>query len=132
METCVMIPISTNRTLEPFFLFVFSLLFERMPTRIFIDIWFTMATHIWIGLFAVIVATSKSHIFKNLNLRKKADRNFCGTFLKNRYIQIPQADWPRVIVIWAPFERQRIEVQIFERANLSGFGTWKFTATWKI
>ena len=85
METCVMIPISTNRTLEPFFLFVFSLLFERMPTRIFIDIWFTMATHIWIGLFAVIVATSKSHIFKNLNLRKKADRNFCGTFLKNRF-----------------------------------------------
>ena len=85
METCLMIPISTNRTLEPFFLFVFSLLFERMPTRIFIDIPFTMATHIWIGLFAVIVATSKSHIFKNLNLRKKADLNFRGTFLKNRF-----------------------------------------------
>ena len=29
---------------------------------------------------------------------------------------------------WAPFERQKIEVHIFERANLSGFGTWKFTA----
>ena len=71
---------------------------------------------------------TKSRIFKNLNLRKKADRNFCGIFLKNRYIQIPQADWPRVIVIWAPFERQRIEVHIFERANLSGFGTSKFTA----
>ena len=28
---------------------------------------------------------TKSHIFKNLNLRKKADRNFCGTFLKNRF-----------------------------------------------
>ena len=38
--------------------------------------------------------------------------------------------------MWASFERQKIEVHIFERererererANLSGFGTWKFTA----
>ena len=29
--------------------------------------------------------------------------------------------------MWAPFERQKIEVHIFERANLSGFGTWKFS-----
>ena len=43
------------------------------------------------------------------------------------YIQIPQADWPEVVFIWAPFERQKIEVHIFERANLSGFGTRKFT-----
>ena len=42
-------------------------------------------------------------------------------------MQISQADWPEVVVIWAPFERQKIEVDIFERANLSGFGTWKFT-----
>ena len=42
-------------------------------------------------------------------------------------MQIPQADWPEVVVIWAPFERQKIEVHIFERANISGFGT-KFTA----
>ena len=42
-------------------------------------------------------------------------------------MQIPQADWPEVVVIWAPFERQKIEVDIFERANLSSFGTWKFT-----
>ena len=28
---------------------------------------------------------TKSRIFKNLNLRKKADRNFRGTFLKNRF-----------------------------------------------
>ena len=76
---------------------------------------------------------TKSRIFKNLNLRKKADRNFRGTFLKNRFrhqnfIQIPRADWPGVVVISTPFERQKIEVHIFERANLSGFGTWKFTA----
>ena len=44
------------------------------------------------------------------------------------YIQIPQADSPGVVVIWAPFERQKIEVQIFDRANPSGFGTWKFSA----
>ena len=30
--------------------------------------------------------------------------------------------------MWAPFERQKIEVQIFERANHSGFATWKFSA----
>ena len=76
---------------------------------------------------------TKSRIFKNRNLRKKADRNFRGTFLKNHFrrlncIQIPQADWPGVVVICAPFERQKIEVHIFETANLSGFGTWKFIA----
>ena len=42
-------------------------------------------------------------------------------------MQIPQADWPEVIVIWKPFERQKIEVHIFERANFSVLGTWKFT-----
>ena len=26
------------------------------------------------------------------------------------------------------FERQKIKVHIFERANLSGFGRWKFSA----
>ena len=41
---------------------------------------------------------------------------------------MPQTDWPEVVVIWAPFERQKIEVHIFERTNLSCFGTWKFTA----
>ena len=41
---------------------------------------------------------------------------------------MPQADWPEVVIIWAPFERQKIEDQIFERANLSGFATWEFTA----
>ena len=33
-----------------------------------------------------------------------------------------------VDVIWAPFKRQKIEVHIFERANLSGFDTLKFPA----
>ena len=44
------------------------------------------------------------------------------------YIQTPQADWLGLIAIWAPFERQKIEVHIFERANLSGFGTWKLSS----
>ena len=29
--------------------------------------------------------------------------------------------------MWAPSERQKIEVHIFERANLSGSGAWKFS-----
>ena len=28
---------------------------------------------------------TKSRIFKNLNFRKKADRNFCRTFLKHHF-----------------------------------------------
>ena len=30
--------------------------------------------------------------------------------------------------MWISFERRNIEVHIFERANLSGYGTWNFTA----
>ena len=41
---------------------------------------------------------------------------------------MPKADWLEAIVIWGPSERRNIEVHIFERANLSGFGTWNFTA----
>ena len=75
---------------------------------------------------------TKSRIFKNLNLREKADRNFRHTFLKNRFshltlCSIPQ-DWLEVVVIWAPFERRKIEVHIFERANISGFGMWNVIA----
>ena len=44
------------------------------------------------------------------------------------YIQILQADCLEVVFIWAPFERQKIEAHIIERTNLSGFGTWDFTA----
>ena len=46
-------------------------------------------------------------------------------------IQIPQADWPEVVVISAPYERQNIEVHIFQRANRSGFATWEFPAKLK-
>ena len=48
---------------------------------------------------------TKSRIFKNLT-------------------QIPLADWPGVVVIWAPSQRQKAEAHIFERANFSGFVTW--------
>ena len=43
-------------------------------------------------------------------------------------MQIPQADRPEVVVMWASFERQKVEVRIFERANLSGFSMWDVTA----
>ena len=32
------------------------------------------------------------------------------------------------VVIWAPFETQKIQVHIFEIANLSAFGIWKLLA----
>ena len=31
------------------------------------------------------------------------------------YIQIHQADWPDIDAIWAPFERQKIEVHILKK-----------------
>ena len=60
---------------------------------------------------------TKSRIFKNLNLTKKADRIFRGIFLKNRFRHLklylnPQADCPGAAVMWAPFEIQKIEVHI--------------------
>ena len=72
---------------------------------------------------------TKSRIFKNLNLRRKTNCDLCDNLLKNhfRYLKlysIPQADWPEVVVIWTGFERQKIEVHIFERANLSAFAAW--------
>ena len=36
---------------------------------------------------------------------------------------MPQADWPEVVVIWAPFERQKVGVHIFERDSLLVFAT---------
>ena len=41
---------------------------------------------------------------------------------------MPQIHWPEVVVTWAPFEKQNVEVHILEMANLSGFATWEFTA----
>ena len=65
---------------------------------------------------------TKSCIFKNLNLRRKTVPFFAAIWWK-----IPQAHWPEVIVIWAPFERRKVEVHIFDRANILGFATWEFT-----
>ena len=76
---------------------------------------------------------TKSRIFKSLNLRRKADRSLCHNLLEKHFRHLklysnPQADWPKVLVIWVLFERQKVdEVYIFERASLSGFASWKFT-----
>ena len=73
---------------------------------------------------------TKSRILKNLNLRKKADRNFRRTFMKNRFRHLKLYSNPPswlVVVIWAPFERRKIEVHIFERANYSDFDMWNVT-----
>ena len=43
-------------------------------------------------------------------------------------MQIAQTYWPEAAVIWTSFERQKVEVRIFERAYLSGFAKWEFTA----
>ena len=43
-------------------------------------------------------------------------------------MQIAQTYWPEAAVIWTSFERQKVEVRIFERAYLSGFAKWEFAA----
>ena len=70
---------------------------------------------------------TKSHNFKNLNLTRKADRNFCGNLLKNdfRHLKFYSNTSSQESLF---FERQKAEVHIFERANLSSFATWEFTA----
>ena len=78
---------------------------------------------------------TKSRIFKNLSLRRKANRNFRGKPFAGKPFQAPktifksrkQADWPEVIVIWAPFERQNVEIHIFDKVSLPGFAAWEFT-----
>ena len=77
---------------------------------------------------------TKSRIFKNLNLRKEADRNFCRTFLKNRFRHLKlysnPATWlTRGCCHMGTFWMTKDwKVYISERANLSGFSTWNFTA----
>ena len=76
---------------------------------------------------------TKSRIFKNLILRRKADRNFRDNLLKKHFRQLkfysnPPSWLAEVVVIWVPFEIQKAEVHIFERVNLSGFATWEFAA----
>ena len=76
------------------------------------------------------VTWPKAIFSKILNLKPIAKlaaipwKTISGTY---NYIQIPQAVWPEVVVKWTLFERQNILVRIFRKANLSGFGTWKFT-----
>ena len=74
---------------------------------------------------------NKRLIFKNLNLRKKADCNFHGNFLKNHFRHLklysnPPSWLAKSLCHMGTF--WKIEAHIFERANLSGFVTWKFTA----
>ena len=40
---------------------------------------------------------TKNRIFKNLNLRKKADRNLCGNFLNNHFRQLKLYQIPQLI-----------------------------------
>ena len=75
---------------------------------------------------------TKSRIFENLDLRRKADRDFCNNLLENHFRHLklysdPQVDLQELVVIWTSFERQKVEVHVFDRANLSGLTTCQFT-----
>ena len=76
---------------------------------------------------------TKSRIIKNRNMRKKkANRSFCNTFLENNFKHLklysnPPSWLARSRCHVDTFKRQKIEVHIFERANLSDFGTWNLT-----
>ena len=47
---------------------------------------------------------TKIRIFKNVNIRRKADHNLCSNLLGNisgnsNYIPIPKVDWLEVVII---------------------------------
>ena len=76
---------------------------------------------------------TKSRIFKNLNLSKKADRNFRRTLLKNRFRHLklywnPPSWLAESRCHMGTFWKKKDWSSHFWESNLSGFGTWKFTA----
>ena len=75
----------------------------------------------------------KSRIFKNLNLKRKAVRNFRGNLLKSHFRHLNSYSNLRSWLTrgrWhmSNFSKTKVEVHIFEMANFSGFATWEFTA----
>ena len=75
---------------------------------------------------------TKNCVFRNLDLKRKIDHNFAAISRETisgtkNCIQILQADWSEVVVIWAPFEGEKVKVHIFDMTNLAGFTTWEFT-----
>ena len=75
---------------------------------------------------------TNSRVFKNLNLRRKGDRIFCGNLLKNHlgYIKL-HSNSPSLLA------RSRCHISAFWNTkgwsshfweDLSGFATWNFTA----
>ena len=44
-----------------------------------------------------------------------------------KFYSNPQADWSDVVVIWAPFERHKVEVHAFVMANPSACSTWNLS-----
>ena len=71
----------TNEFLAPV---KFKMSIKMYITVKILNIWYSWHTSkiYWSRHFSHV---TKSRIFKNLNLRKKADRNFRRTFLKNRF-----------------------------------------------
>ena len=69
--------------------FPLSQIFSRIPSPLFFFSFFFYLKYFENVIFFTTTRhfshMTKSRIFKNLNLRKKADRNFRGTFLKNRF-----------------------------------------------
>ena len=63
---------------------------------------------------------SKKKIYKKKS-RSQLSQQFAGKLFQAPKIQIPQSDRPEVVVIWAPFEKQKAKVHIFDRANIEIF-----------
>ena len=73
---------------------------------------------------------TESRSFKNVNLSKKSDCNFRGTFLENRFSHLklysnPQSWLARSCCYMSTFWKTKYWSSFFDRANLAGFGTWK-------
>ena len=68
----------------------------------------------------------KSRIFKNLKFRRKTNCYFRGNLIENHFRHL-KAQRLEAFLMWAPFERQKVEVHNFDNVHFSGFVTWNFT-----
>ena len=104
-------------------LYIFQIFLKFFPSNFWISL---ISIYLQISYIRHFILVKKSCIFKNLNLQRKTDRNFGANLLGNKFRHLKLYS---NATSWLTRSRceQKVEVHIFDRANLSVFATWKFT-----
>ena len=78
---------------------------------------------------------TKNRIFKNIHLRRKADRNFSRQFAGKPFqapkiiFKSPKPIGQKALSYGHLFKDRRLKFAFFDRANIPGFATWEFRVT---